>query len=60
MTCEHLICASCGGPVEAARCPACRAARAQVHRHGLANVSPAVVVAVVALLAIALLLISSR
>jgi len=33
MSCEHLICAQCAGPVAEARCPACREARAEVHRH---------------------------
>jgi hypothetical protein len=28
-----LICAQCAGPVVEARCPACQAARAQVHHH---------------------------
>jgi hypothetical protein len=32
MSCEHLICAHCAGPVVEARCPACQAARADVHR----------------------------
>ncbi len=33
MSCEHLICARCAGPVVEARCPACQAARAQTHHH---------------------------
>jgi hypothetical protein len=33
MSCEHLICAQCAGPVVEARCPACQASRAHVHRH---------------------------
>jgi hypothetical protein len=32
MSCEHLICAQCAGPVIEARCSACQAARADVHR----------------------------
>ena len=32
MSCEHLICAYCAGPVEEGRCPSCRAARARLHR----------------------------
>ncbi len=60
MSCEHLICAACAGPVEQARCPVCRAARAQVHHHhGFANLPPAVAVAIVALIALALLLITA-
>ena len=31
MSCEHLICAQCAGPVVEGRCPACRAARQHVH-----------------------------
>ena len=34
MSCEHLICAQCAGPVAEGRCPACRAARTQVHHSG--------------------------
>jgi hypothetical protein len=33
VSCEHLICAQCAGPVVEARCPACQAARAHVHHH---------------------------
>jgi hypothetical protein len=33
MSCEHLICAQCAGPVVEGRCPACRQAKADVHRH---------------------------
>lgn len=37
MSCEHLICANCGGPVAEGQCAACRSARADLHRpaHGL-------------------------
>jgi len=31
MSCEHLICARCAGPVVEGRCAACRAAKAHVH-----------------------------
>ena len=34
MSCDHLICAYCAGPVEEGRCGSCRAARAQMHNHG--------------------------
>lgn len=34
MSCEHLICASCAGPVAEGRCAACRAAHAARHGHG--------------------------
>ncbi|MGH8836785.1 MAG: hypothetical protein ACRDWG_17575 [Actinomycetes bacterium] len=31
MSCEHLVCANCSGPVSEARCSVCRAGRAEVH-----------------------------
>ncbi|MFL6239483.1 MAG: hypothetical protein ACJ735_08370 [Actinomycetes bacterium] len=34
MSCEHLICAQCAGPVAEGRCTVCRAARADLHVHG--------------------------
>ena len=33
MSCEHLICAQCAGPVAEGRCPVCQAARTRVHHH---------------------------
>lgn len=33
MSCEHLICAHCAGPVSEGRCPVCHAARAEMHHH---------------------------
>jgi hypothetical protein len=33
MSCEHLICAQCAGPVAEARCPVCRAAKSDLHHH---------------------------
>jgi hypothetical protein len=33
MSCEHLICAQCAGPVIEGRCPVCRAGKANVHKH---------------------------
>jgi hypothetical protein len=33
MSCEHLICAQCAGPVVQGRCPVCRAAKADLHHH---------------------------
>jgi hypothetical protein len=32
MSCEHLICAQCAGPVAEGRCPTCRQVRDQMHR----------------------------
>jgi hypothetical protein len=60
MSCEHLICAACAGPVEQARCPVCRAARAQVHHHGFAGLPPAAVAAILALATLALLLLAGH
>jgi hypothetical protein len=54
MSCEHLICAQCAGPVVEGRCPACRAARQQVHHHSMA--SPQLLIAVIAVLAVLMLL----
>ena len=34
MSCEHLICAHCAGPVAEGRCAVCRAAKSDLHRHG--------------------------
>jgi hypothetical protein len=57
MSCEHLICAHCHGPVVEGRCPACRAARSEVHRHG-PSLSPQLLIAAALLLALALLIVT--
>jgi hypothetical protein len=54
MSCEHLICARCAGPVVEARCPACQLARAQTHHHPSGLSLPLIAVAVLALLLLAL------
>jgi hypothetical protein len=54
MSCEHLICAQCAGPVVEGRCPACRAARDHVHHHGGGN--PQLIIAAVLALIFVLLL----
>ena len=51
MSCEHLICARCAGPVAEGRCPTCREARAHVHQHGH-TVSIQLVAAVLLILAL--------
>jgi hypothetical protein len=33
MSCEHLICALCAGPVSEGRCQVCRTARSDLHHH---------------------------
>lgn len=55
MSCEHLICANCGGPVVEARCPACRAARERVHHHS-SGITPQVLIAVALILLMGLLI----
>jgi len=45
MSCEHLICARCAGPVVEGRCPACREARSQVHHHSQQGVSTTLLLA---------------
>jgi hypothetical protein len=52
MSCEHLICAQCAGPVAEGRCPVCHAARARMHHHG----GPSMTLPLVALALIAVLL----
>ncbi|WP_067180914.1 hypothetical protein [Microtetraspora niveoalba] len=54
MSCEHLICAACAGPVVEGRCPVCREGRAKVHHHGFFGLPPAVI-ALTVILALALL-----
>jgi len=56
MSCEHLVCASCAGPVADGRCPTCRASRTRVHSHGSAALSPQLLAVLVALLALLTLL----
>ncbi len=53
MSCVHLICAACAGPVVEGRCPVCREGRAKVHHHGFMGLSP-LVIALVVLLVVAL------
>jgi len=51
MSCEHLICAQCAGPVAEGRCPVCAAARARMHHHaGPSMTLPLLAVALIALL----------
>ncbi|MGE5133872.1 MAG: hypothetical protein ACM32E_13285 [Gemmatimonadota bacterium] len=56
MSCEHLICAQCAGPVVEARCPACREARAHVHHHAGGYSLPLIAAVLLALLLIMLAL----
>jgi len=54
MSCEHLICAQCAGPVSEGRCPVCRAAKSDLHRHNHGFSVPYAVI--LTLLAIAVVL----
>jgi hypothetical protein len=56
MSCEHLICAQCAGPVVEGRCPACQLARSQVHRRTPGLSLPLILAALVALLLLTLAL----
>ena len=55
MSCEHLICAQCAGPVVEGRCPACRASRDHVHNDH-SGASPQLIIAAILALAFVLLL----
>ena len=50
MSCEHLICAQCAGPVVEGRCATCRAARAELHHHHGSTVPPALILTALVLL----------
>jgi len=54
MSCEHLICAQCAGPVAEARCPVCRAARSDLHHHTHGISIPQVVLLLLLALAVAI------
>jgi hypothetical protein len=54
MSCEHLICAHCAGPVAEGRCATCRAARTHVHHSGPSVSVPLVLAALFVLLLLAL------
>jgi ferredoxin len=55
MSCEHLVCASCAGPVVEGRCAVCRAARAEVHSHASFGLTPQAVLAIVLLAVVVVL-----
>jgi hypothetical protein len=50
VSCEHLICAQCTGPVAEGRCSVCRSARADLHGHSLDLTGPAAAVTAVLIL----------
>ncbi len=55
MSCEHLICAQCAGPVADGRCPVCRAARSDLHHHHSHGLSIPYVLAILLLIAAVML-----
>jgi len=59
MSCEHLVCAGCAGPVSEGRCPRCRQARAEVHHHALLP-APLLLAALLAALVVVLVLTQLR
>lgn len=56
MTCEHLVCANCAGPVSEGRCAVCRASRERMHREGGLQISSTLLVALAVLIVAAALL----
>jgi hypothetical protein len=48
MSCEHLICAQCAGPVVEGRCAACREAKEHVHHSQPNHSLPLIIVALIA------------
>jgi|SwirhisoilCB1_FD_contig_31_18417939_length_260_multi_13_in_0_out_0_1 hypothetical protein len=52
MSCEHLVCASCAGPVVEGRCAVCRASRDHVHSSALITLTPQMIAFIVAVLAV--------
>lgn len=58
MSCEHLVCAQCAGPVVEGRCPVCRAGRERVHGGGLSF--PPQLLAALALVALLLTALALR
>ncbi|MEN8650098.1 hypothetical protein ABCR94_05505 [Streptomyces sp. 21So2-11] len=57
MTYDRLVCANCAAPVNEGRCQVCRASRQRLQQEGpLAGLSPAALLALLALLVAALAL----
>ena len=50
MSCEHLICAQCAGPVAEGRCPVCRRPGARLHHSGPGLTVPLIALALLVLL----------
>ncbi|MGR8010240.1 hypothetical protein [Streptomyces hypolithicus] len=59
MTYDRLVCANCAAPVNQGRCPVCRANRERLQQEGpLGGLSPAMLVALAALLVAAMALLA--
>jgi hypothetical protein len=56
MSCEHLICAQCAGPVVEGRCSSCQASRAHLHHRSPGLSLPIVAAAILTLLLVTLAL----
>jgi hypothetical protein len=54
MSCEHLVCAQCAGPVAEGRCQVCRVAREHVHHSGHGPSLPLLLAAALVLVLLAL------
>jgi hypothetical protein len=53
MSCEHLVCAQCSGPVTEGRCSVCRASRDHVHHQYGSSATALVLTLMVLLVALA-------
>ncbi|MGO9081603.1 MAG: hypothetical protein ACLQDY_21600 [Streptosporangiaceae bacterium] len=51
MSCEHLICAQCAGPVAEGRCHTCRTARDHVHHSHPRLTAPLLAIMLIVLIA---------
>ncbi|MEV5608322.1 hypothetical protein [Streptomyces sp. NPDC052225] len=61
MTYDRLVCANCAAPVSEGRCPVCRANRERLQQEGpLSGVSPAALIALVAVLVAAVALLAHQ
>ncbi len=56
MSCEHLICAQCAGPVVEGHCAVCRASRAEVHDGTPGLTSPLLIAGLILMLLLVLAL----
>jgi hypothetical protein len=59
MSCEHLICAQCAGPVAEGRCPTCRTTRQHVH-HSHSSTGQQLLIAGILVMTLLLLLLMTH